>query len=369
MEASGKMRGRCGAVLVDPGRDHAWEKLVREHAHAVPAHLEGWRRMLIHDFPHLDAVYLGIRDTGEMAAGLPLFYARSRLAGNRLLGLPFATFADPLVETRSQLHDLLDAARVEAGRLGADRIELRCTRTADLAQACGMVPTRRYKIHILRLDRRPEQLLKSFDRTCVRQQIKKSLKGDLELFPVRGPAGVGEFYRLYVLTRKRLRLPPQPPELFAGLFRELGPTGNAEILLARRDGVVVGGLFTLRHGRRTSFEHVGVDPAYRGPSVFHFLYWKGILRAIEQGSEEVDFGRTDETNIGLMKFKERWNTEASDLVHLELPTSGGHVSGESAPGSNASPHSFRYRALQKACDLAPNPALIRLGRFCYKHYM
>lgn len=353
------------AVRVDPVRDHAWKELTRSHENSAPAHLDGWARMLERVFPRLDSRYLGIQREDRLVAGLALFHARSRLAGNRLIGLPFATFADPLVQNASELQVLLDAAREEAARVGARRIQLRCTRTADFARACGMTPTRRFKVHVLHLDRDPGQLLKTFDRSCVRQQINKALKGGLELVTACREPDFAVFYHLYLLTRKRLRLPPLPPELFSGLVRELGPGGGAEVLLARRDGVTVGGLFTLRQGLRTSFEHVGVDPEFKGPSVFHFLYWNGILRALEKGCTEVDFGRTAESNTGLMRFKKRWNTEVSDLVHYE-ECIGVQKDGH---GSESSKDTIRYQVMQKICGISSTDALIRIGRFCYRHYM
>ena len=370
MDNSIKGHPVCAVNRIDPSRDSQWSALVRSHANAAPAHLGGWARMLLQNFTYLGAVYLGLRRNGRLEAGLPLFHIHSRLAGNRLVSVPFATFADPLVESKAQLIALLDAARAEADRLGACRIELRCTKTADMALECGMVPTRKFKIHVLYLDKDqdPAALLKKFDRSCVRQQINKSLKCGLQFRPACGKDDFAAFYRLYVLTRKRLRLPPLPPELFAGLLRELGAGGNAEILLALRDGLVLGGLFTLRLGRRISFEHIGVDPGIRNPSMFHFLYWNGILRAVRQGCDEVDFGRTDENNTGLMNFKKRWNTEVSDLVHFDLLTSGAQDQ-DACTTSKISRGSLRYRILQRACELAPRPAFIGLGRLCYRHYV
>ena len=355
------------AVHVNPNRDVRWNELVRQHSNAAPAHVAAWGRMLKRAFPNLDPVYLGIEEGKNLCAGLSLFHARSWLTGSRLISLPFATVADPLVDTPLQLQTLLKAAKKEAVRLGAHHIELRCTTTAPIARECGLTPTRRFKLHTMRLDRDPEQLLKKFDRSCVRQQINKSIKAGLDFFPAGGEEELSTFYRLYVMTRKRLRLPPLPWDLFDALFRELGPTGNAEVLLAFKDGMAVGGLFTLRHGRRTSFEHVGVDPEVRGIPIFHFLYWNAIVRAYTQNCREIDFGRTAKSNAGLMKFKQRWYTEESDIIHFEIPTKAKKSrQPESAPDST---EGFRYRALQKACELAPAPALIQLGRFCYRHYM
>lgn len=88
------------------------------------------------------------------------------------------------------------------------------------------------------------------------------------------------------------------------------------LLQVVRDGQVVGGAVLYGWGRTLEFLWVGlrndlVDQASKG--VFGALYYYGILRAFEDGYEEVDLSGTRALlNDGVYRFKRQWGARVCD---------------------------------------------------------
>jgi lipid II:glycine glycyltransferase (peptidoglycan interpeptide bridge formation enzyme) len=52
-----------------------------------------------------------------------------------------------------------------------------------------------------------------------------------------------------------------------------------------------------------------------------FLFWKLIEESKTSGEEQIDFGRTDLDNDGLIKFKDRFGTTRTRLTYFRYPES------------------------------------------------
>jgi lipid II:glycine glycyltransferase (peptidoglycan interpeptide bridge formation enzyme) len=50
-----------------------------------------------------------------------------------------------------------------------------------------------------------------------------------------------------------------------------------------------------------------------------FLFWHLIRYAKEHGFVELDFGRSECTNTGLVTFKDRWGTKRQLITYLRYP--------------------------------------------------
>ena len=48
-------------------------------------------------------------------------------------------------------------------------------------------------------------------------------------------------------------------------------------------------------------------------------FWKSIEWAALNGSDEIDFGKTEVNNLGLRKFKDGWGAEEKELKYSYYP--------------------------------------------------
>lgn len=293
--------------------DREWDDFVAGHEDGWLCQLSSWGRLLEKSFPHIRHHLLVVRGPDGVRSGLPVCQVDSWLTGHRLVSIPFASLCHPLVRDVADGRLLRDEVAALDNACRCSHFELRTMGGPGLGPHPAACQTTRFKHHFIRLDASPAELFRRFDRSCVRQRINRALASNLELRSATTDADLREFYRLYLMTRRRLGLPPQPFRFIRGLWTEFAPRGQTEVRLAAHEGTTVAGLLLLKFRNRVSAEYMVSDERFRTLSPNHLLFWDAIQTACDDGYRIFDFGRTDETNTSLMEFKGRWGTEVRDL--------------------------------------------------------
>jgi CelD/BcsL family acetyltransferase involved in cellulose biosynthesis len=346
---------------IDPLRDSRWDAFVADHPFGWVCHLSGWKKVLEETFPHMRGHYLAIVSAdNEITAALPLVEVRSWLTGHRLVSLPFATLSDPLIQSPVEFHTLAGEAIALARRLGARSFTCRTHRAAALVSDERFGEVRSFKHHFLSLEKGTDALMKSFDRTCVRQRLGRAAKSGLRLLVVRDEAQLSAFYGLYVGTRKHLGLPPQPYGFLRSLWTTFAPSGAVEVLMAELEGRPVAGVLLLKYRDRVSVEYSVHDERYRNLSPVHFLFWEAMKMSMAAGYRIFDLGRTAGSNASLMDFKKRWGMEVVDLPEFHYP-------GRNVTARPQDRESAGTGLVRKVVRLMPASLLPAIGKLCYRH--
>ena len=222
------------AIIIDPVNDPRWNKFVEGHPFGLICHLSGWKQVLEESFPHMKGYYLALlgHDNDSILAALPIFEVKSILTGKRLVSIPFATNCDPLISSNKDIKELLDAAINLSETLGCSKVEIRTLASWPLVKDSRICRVVHNKSHQLSLETVPEELINTFRRK-VRWTIKKSMKSGLDLQLGISEGDLLEFYNLYVKTRKRLGLPPQPYLFFKLLWENFSPSKRITLLFVR----------------------------------------------------------------------------------------------------------------------------------------
>jgi hypothetical protein len=88
-----------------------------------------------------------------------------------------------------------------------------------------------------------------------------------------------------------------------------------------------------------------------------FLFWKTIQEAKDKGLEELDLGRSDNDNLGLIAFKEHWGAAGAVLSYWKYP-----------PPKPAVPRSaWKTSLTRRLIRVAPDSALEAVGTLLYRH--
>ena len=72
---------------------------------------------------------------------------------------------------------------------------------------------------------------------------------------------------------------------------------NAEIRLARKGGVPIAAILSLKHRRTVVYKYGCSDEKFHHLAGMPFLFWKLIEESKDAGAEQIDFGRTDPTML------------------------------------------------------------------------
>lgn len=349
------------AIIIDPVNDPRWDKFVEGHPFGLICHLSGWKQVLEESFPHMKGYYLALlgNDNDSIRAALPTFEVKSILTGKRLVSIPFATNCDPLISSNEDMRELLDSVIELSTKLEIPRIELRTLVSWPLIQDPRINSIIYHKSHQLSLEAAPEKLVKNFSRQ-VRRKIKEHLKGDVEFKIAGNESDLLEFYHLYVKTRKRLGLPPQPYLFFKSLWEKFLFPQHISLLVAKHKKQLVAGMIMFKFNNRFSCEYLASSVTFKNINIDYLIYWEAIKIAHSEGYKLFDFGRTGINNTGLMSFKNLWGTTVVNLPQFFYPK-------KLYSGLNYREESMPYKIIRRINKNVPDSVFQFMGKFLYRH--
>ena len=294
-----------------------WDGFIDAHPAGTPLHLSGWVKTISQTYSIDPWLFVSEDAGGSITALAPFFRFRLPFGGFRLVSLPFSDYCVPLGLDKVHVSLLLQQILEEQGH-NAKSIEIR----GLLEDSLGFVAYPYYKRHILRLRPDPQEILKGVDKRTVQYNIRKARREGVTIIEDNSRTGIGEFFRLYILTRKKHGVPHQPNQFFLALGQNMIDKGRASILLAvHKSRVIAAGLF-MKHKKTLYYKYNVSDPTSLVKIVpNHLLTWTAIERACLERFETLDFGRTAPDNAGLMRYKQMWGAEVQDLPYFYYPAS------------------------------------------------
>ena len=211
--------------------------------------------------------------------------------------------------------------------------------------------------HLHLLDLHPDlfEIFERFHKSSIQRTIRRAERHRVQVSEGLSDWHLTTFYKLFALTRKRQKFPPQPIEWFRSLASSLRSRMN--ILIALHEGKPIAAMITLRHKKVVTYKYGGSDERFHSLGGVCCLFWNAIRQAKLSGATSFDFGRTDLDNAGLSTFKRRWGAAAVELPYWRCGELERHK-WESQSVINAT-----KRSLGKL----PVTALIGIGRVLYRH--
>lgn len=338
---------------IDPLQDPRWKILVDSHPDASVFHQVEWLQALKSCYGYVPVV-LSLSPPGSpLKNGLLFCEVKSPLTGNRLVSIPFSDHCEPLVNDLDEF-ELFVANLVE--RIEKRRwkyFELRpILHTPDDKKNFGISAT--YYFHRLDLQPSEQMLFKKFHKDSVQRKIRRAEREALRYEEGTSETLLQYFYKLMIMTRRRQCLPPQPLGWFRSLITSMGK--NAQIRVALKAETPIASILTLTTKRSLVYKYGCSDNRFSNLGGTSFLFWNAIRQAKANRLEELDLGRSDISNTGLIKFKERWGAERSAVHYWCYPLKS----------ASSSPERLIKYARQ-LISVAPDQALVMLGNLLYRH--
>lgn len=296
-------------LLVLEVDDRRWMRFVEAQPGATPFHHPLWAQLLA-DCYGMRPFAVGVEADGELAAGLPFLEVRNLTGVRHWVALPFTDMVAPLGSS-SGLSELGAALERRLAEEDIRSVEIR----SDVGW--GGASNRGYS-HVLSLGPDPEELLQTFSKTRVRQEIARAARDGVQIrVGERSEDLVSTFYWLHLHTRRRLGVPVQPRRFFSLLWQRFISQGLGTVLVAEHGGrPIASGVFLGWNG--TLVYKFGASDRGARAGANHAILWEAIRRACEAGMRELDFGRTDSGNEGLRAFKAGWGTDERALVYTAI---------------------------------------------------
>jgi lipid II:glycine glycyltransferase (peptidoglycan interpeptide bridge formation enzyme) len=222
------------------------------------------------------------------------------LSGKRLVSLPFSDHAAVLVDDQKILCQIFSLLSGEVGTRIWKYFEIRPMPSVSCV-SLGLSETATFYLHRLSLENPLDTIFKSFHKSCVQRRIGRAEREGLTYTEGRTEEFIQQFYGLLLLTHRRHGIPPQPISWFRNLVDCLGE--NIAIRVASKDSRVVASMITLNHKHSMVYKYGCSDERYHNSGGVAFLMWHAIQDAKSRECKELDLGRTDCDNAGLVNFK------------------------------------------------------------------
>jgi len=280
---------------------------------------EGWARLVAECYGFEDCT------VRSGSAWLPLFASWSPLFGRKLVSAVYNFYASPVYDTPAECTELLALARARAEAHQARVVEVKSlvALPAEAVACAGLVPVRRYKLTLLPLADYHTlwQRYSPNFRSHLRKARNRAARAGLRLYRSDSASEMTAFHDLLMRRyRNKHLMIGQPAKLFALIRRDFLLAGHGDLWLARtRDGVLVGGMVLLTHGRTVTASFGASHDAWQHLSVDALLKDATIAHYAEQGFRIYDLGITSPKQTDLLFAKSRFGGLTFDLPYYVLP--------------------------------------------------
>jgi len=338
---------------LNPLNDPRWEAFVRSHPRASVFHSTNWLKALQNAYGYDLAVVTTCPREAALTNGLVFCRVKSWLTGRRMVSLPFSDHCEPLANNSGESDGLLLSMRHHVDGGEWKYIEIRPPFYRPGSQT-GFGKSLTYCLHRLNLSRSKQELFHNFHKSCVQRKIRRAERERLQYEEGTSEILFQKFYRLLVITRRRLFLPPQPQYWFRALIASFGK--DLKIRVVSKDDLPVASILTISHKMSMVYKYGCSDARFNSLGGMALLLWNTIQEAKDKGLSELEMGRSDGSNPGLISFKEHWGAVGTPLNYWRYSNRTG----------GAGPM-WQKSLLRRLTPATPNAVLQTVGRVLYRH--
>jgi hypothetical protein len=356
--ATGSKRARtadaeAGVHVINPITDQRWDALIARHPQASPFHRPGWLQALQRTYGYEPFVLTSAAPGEEMKNGMAFCRISSWITGPRAVSLPFADHCEPLVSSEAERVRFMAWLQAERTRQRWKYVEVRPLRLFQ-APIQGWRPHHSYYFHELDLGPSLEKLFYGTHRDCIQRKVRRADREGITYEVGRSLELLDAFYRLLLITRKRLGILPQPRSWFRNLLECMGE--NLQIRVARKDGRPIASIITLKHRRSVIYKYGCSDEKAHNLGGMPFLFWRLIAESKAEAAETLDFGRSDLESEGLIRFKSEFGAAQRNLTYYRSPGSEKQVT-----------QALHSKTTGRVVSMLPNGISCTAGRMLYRH--
>lgn len=342
---------------LDPLTDPRWPELVSRHPDSTIFHTREWLSSLKRTYGYQPVAFTITSNPRELNDAIVFCKVQSALTGKRLVSLPFSDHCQPLANA-GQVAQILHYLQAISRSEGWKYIELRPLTGSAFSIAENVFEAKRFRFETIDLREELPVLYRNMHESCIRRKIKRADKEKLDYQSGSTDDLLRDFRHLFLLTRRRHRLPPPPASWVRNLTRAF--SDKLKIHMMRKDGVPAASILTITHKQTIVYKYGCSDSAFSNLGGTPALFWKVIQQAKEDGLVEFDLGRSDYDDEGLVSFKQHLGASTTDLTYFR---------NIAAPKSETAPRKFSGLSslIGPIFSKLPHPFLEGIGNVLYRH--
>jgi hypothetical protein len=340
--------------ILRPLSDQRWNDFVSRHPRASVFHQRGWLDALARTYRYEPVVLTTAGANEPLSDGIVFCKVSSRITGTRFVSLPFADHCEPLVAGTQNIEAFFDGLRSHFASRSWKYFELRplsaLQRTDGLLQSSDS-----FWFHQLDTTPTLDHLAKNLHPNSFWRKIRRAEREKLSYEVGCSSEQLNEFYRLLLTTRRRHGVLPQPRAWFKNLVDCMGD--QMQIRLVRKDRTPIAAMVTLRHRSSIVYKYGCSDAKFHSLGGIPLLFWKLIEESKATAAENIDLGRSEMDNQGLVTFKDRLGATKTLLKYYryEIAADVARTARKPSP------------AIRRVISILPDSVLSTAGGLVYRH--
>lgn len=237
---------------------------------------------------------------------------KSPFTSKRGVSLPFTDHCPPIIKDLNQFNEIFDQVIQYGKKVGWKYIDFK----GGKEYLQDSIPTETLLTHNLDLISTEQNIFSAF-RSNTKRNIKKAVKVDVQVKIQNSLKSVKEFYRLHCMTRKGHGIPPQPFYFFKKIYDHIISKRHGCVTLALYNNKVVAGAVYFHLKDTVIFKFGASDTSYQHLRPNNLVKWEAIKFYARNGYKNINFGRTDPDNKGLVQFKRGWGTREGTINYYQ----------------------------------------------------
>ncbi len=304
--------------LIDIDKDRRWDSYVMSHQHSNLYHHSSWKNLIERTYGYQPYYFVYEDEVNAIKGLFPLFLIKTKITGNRFVSLPLSDYSDILSNNKKINQDLLTTVLEKIQEKNMTDLIIKAKKVTDCFDSNRFDVDNQNRNHVLELSQPPEKLFTKFHKNNVQRNIKKAQQSGMLIQSGNSERDMRIFYDLYVSTRKKHGLLPQPFKFFKNIWEIFEPKNMLEVLIAFENNRAIAGILSISFKDTKYYLYGGSNYNFLQKKPNHLLLWTAIKNAYLQNLRYFDFGRTSVTNTGLLEFKRRWATIEQDTPYFFL---------------------------------------------------
>jgi lipid II:glycine glycyltransferase (peptidoglycan interpeptide bridge formation enzyme) len=326
-----------------------WHEFAVSHPDATVFHHRNWLHLLMEQYGYRPHV-LALKRNGAVTSAVPFLETRSLGGKRKMISLPFTDWMEVLASRSGARADMLSGLR-EACFPGYRTVVIR---TDEPLQ--GEPIANGWVRHELSTAEPADQISARLSPN-VKRNLRKAARSQLTFERRFDADAMDEFYRLHLLTRRKLGVPIQPRSFFRRLTRSILQHRLGFVGIVRRGSDAIAAGVFLAHGQMMTYKYGASHPKALDLRPNDLLFHNAVRLAAEEGYSRFDFGVSRLEDEGLRRFKRKWGATET-AVHFE------YIVGEA---SQSSPRSLPLSVASLAIRYGPPICCRAMGALFYKY--
>lgn len=303
-------------VSISENEFELWQHYVSQHPLATTYHHLAWRTIFEQGFGY-HSWYLLAQEVseGRVVGCLPLFLVSSPFS-RRLVAVPFRDRGGIIWSTPEAFIALLDKAKWIANQVNADFLEIKSIQPypANLVQAHHLQESFYWVTSQVNLQNIDIEEFWAKIGAKTRNMIRQAEQAHLTFQDTTHlPDSLTIWYRLHLVTQKRLGLPPFPLKFFRHLLQELAQTNGVKLFVVWHNNKPLAATIVLLHQQTGIYGYSSSDPAAQLLRPNDFMLFNTIKWLIEREFTVFDMGSDAPNQKGLLFFKKKWLAQQNPI--------------------------------------------------------